>query len=47
MNAVRALLSGSTLAFEESQEAVSPGQTVAFYEGDRVLGGALITETII
>ena len=44
---VRALLSGSTLAFEESQEAVSPGQTVAFYEGDRVLGGALITETII
>ena len=44
---VRASLSGSTLAFEEPQEAVSPGQTVAFYEGDRVLGGALITETII
>ncbi|MCZ6661976.1 MAG: hypothetical protein O6951_03490 [Actinobacteria bacterium] len=47
MNAVRALLNGSTLAFEEPQETLSAGQTVAFYEGDRVLGGALITETII
>ena len=39
-------LHGSTLVFDESQEAVAPGQTVAFYDGDRVLGGALITETI-
>ena len=38
-------LTGSTLKFEEPQEAVAPGQTVAFYDGDVVLGGALIAAT--
>ncbi|MDH3190483.1 MAG: tRNA 2-thiouridine(34) synthase MnmA [Acidimicrobiia bacterium] len=42
---VVAALSGSTLVFEEPQRAIAPGQTVAFYDGDRVLGGALIAGT--
>jgi tRNA-specific 2-thiouridylase len=33
------------LVFDEPQTAVAPGQTVAFYQGDRVLGGALIAST--
>lgn len=40
---VQAWLEGTTLNFEESQEAIAPGQTVAFYEDDRVLGGGLIS----
>ena len=44
---VSASLHGKTLAFDEPQEAVAPGQTVAFYGGDRVLGGGLIAETIL
>lgn len=43
---VVARLTGETLMFDHPQEAVAPGQTVAFYSGDRVLGGALIAETI-
>lgn len=35
----------SSLIFDELQEAVAPGQTVAFYDGDIVLGGALIAST--
>lgn len=31
-----------TLEFSEPQLAVAPGQTVAFYDGDEVLGGAII-----
>ncbi len=31
------------LEFAEPQLAVAPGQTVAFYDGDEVLGGAIIT----
>jgi tRNA-specific 2-thiouridylase len=42
---VPATLEGSTLRFQSPQEAVAPGQTVAFYEGDRVLGGAVIAST--
>lgn len=42
---VPAWLTGSSLTFDVQQEAVSPGQTVAFYDGDVVLGGALITST--
>jgi tRNA-specific 2-thiouridylase len=38
-------LTDSTLVFDEPQEAVAPGQTVAFYDGDAVLGGALIVST--
>ena len=40
---VLASLVGTTLMFEEPQEAIAPGQTVAFYDAEKVLGGALIT----
>ena len=42
---VPAFVEGESLVFEEPQEAVAPGQTVAFYDGDQVLGGALIGHT--
>lgn len=42
---VPASLVGHTLTFAEPQQAIAPGQTVAFYDGDRVLGGALIAST--
>lgn len=42
---VPAVLAGSTLVFEEPQEGVAPGQTVAFYAGDTVLGGGVIAST--
>ena len=34
------------LTFKEAQRAVTPGQTVAFYDGDIVLGGAIISEAL-
>ncbi len=42
---VAAWLSDGSLKFDEPQEAVAPGQTIAFYDGDLVLGGALISTT--
>lgn len=42
---VEARLEGDHLSFAERQRAIAPGQTVAFYEGDTVLGGALISAT--
>ncbi len=42
---VPAWLEGSSLTFDVAQEAVAPGQTVACYDDDLVLGGALITST--
>lgn len=42
---VPATLDSRTLSFLEPQEGVAPGQTVAFYSGDRVLGGAVISAT--
>ena len=42
---VPATLTGAQLKFEEPQYAVAPGQTVAFYEGEQVLGGGLIAST--
>ncbi len=42
---VRSRIDGEVLVFDEPQFAVAPGQTVAFYEDDRVLGGALIAKT--
>jgi tRNA-specific 2-thiouridylase len=42
---VEATLHGHRLLFARPQEAVAPGQTVAFYDDDRVLGGALIAGT--
>lgn len=44
---VPAVLTDDRLMFDEPQEAVAPGQTVAFYDDDRVLGGALIADTIL
>lgn len=37
--------SGSSLTFVEPQRAIAPGQTVAFYDDEVVLGGALIKST--
>jgi tRNA-specific 2-thiouridylase len=42
---VEATIHGDRLLFTLPQEAVAPGQTVAFYDDDVVLGGALIAET--
>jgi tRNA-specific 2-thiouridylase len=44
---VAATLHADRLLFAEPQEAVAPGQTVAFYDDDVVLGGALIAETFV
>lgn len=43
--AVPAALDGETLRFAQIQTAVAPGQTVAFYHGELVLGGGLISST--
>jgi tRNA-specific 2-thiouridylase len=42
---VEAAINRDRLLFASAQEGVAPGQTVAFYDRDRVLGGALIAET--
>ncbi|HVR77245.1 MAG TPA: tRNA 2-thiouridine(34) synthase MnmA [Acidimicrobiia bacterium] len=44
---VSAALHGDRLLFSQPQEAVSPGQTIAFFDDDRVLGGALISTTFV
>ncbi len=44
---VPATLNGVSLKFAEPQKAIAPGQTVAFYDGDEVLGGALISRPIL
>jgi tRNA-specific 2-thiouridylase len=44
---VPATIHDDRLHFAESQQAVAPGQTVAFYDEDRVLGGALIDGTFV
>ncbi len=43
--AVPASLDGCDVWFAVDQEAVSPGQTITFYTGDEVLGGAVIAAT--
>lgn len=42
---VSASLDGPSLVFDQPQEAVAPGQTIAFYDEEEVLGGALIAAT--
>ena len=34
------------LVFDEPQSAVTPGQSVVFYEGDRVIGGGTIAQSL-
>jgi tRNA-uridine 2-sulfurtransferase len=44
---VRVLTDGSAeVRFEKPQRAVTPGQAVVFYDGDRVLGGAIIVSRL-
>lgn len=40
--AVSAVVSGTSVLFDEPQEAVATGQTITFYQHDEVLGGAKI-----
>jgi tRNA-specific 2-thiouridylase len=37
---------GAQVIFVEPQSAVTPGQAVVFYDGDRVLGGGWIEEAL-
>ncbi len=45
-NAVAGILEKQQLTFETAQHGVAPGQTVAFYSGEEVLGGAIIAATV-
>jgi tRNA-specific 2-thiouridylase len=42
---VGAEVSGTSVTFEVPQQAVAPGQTVALYRGERVLGSGTIVAT--
>ena len=43
--AVPATVNGTRVQFHSPQHAVAPGQTIAFYDGDEVLGGAVISRS--
>ena len=34
------------LTFDSPQRAITPGQTVVLYDGDTVVGGAVITRSV-
>lgn len=36
----------AAIAFDEPQRAITPGQSVVFYEGDRLIGGGTIVHTL-
>ena len=40
------MLDGEWLRFDVPEYGVSPGQAAVLYDGDRVLGGAWIEETV-
>src|SRR5207302_3084710 len=37
---------GARVDFDEPQSAITPGQAVVFYDGDRVLGGGWIEHAV-
>jgi tRNA-uridine 2-sulfurtransferase len=43
---VAARLDGEWLRFEKDEFGVAPGQAAVIYDGDRVLGGGWIEETV-
>jgi tRNA-uridine 2-sulfurtransferase len=43
---LRADASGFTLEFDDPQFAISPGQSVVIYDGQRLLGGGFIREQV-
>ena len=43
---VAASFAGETVRFETPEYGVSPGQAAVLYEGERVLGGGWIEETV-
>ena len=43
---VPARFDGDTVQFETPEYGVSPGQAAVLYEGDRLLGGGWIEETV-
>ncbi len=43
---VRAVIDGDTVRFDRPQYGVAPGQAAVFYDGERLLGGGWIAETV-